>query len=105
MVDELARRVETLAAVAEETWGVGLGVEVEEESAVYHCQAAMEDIEAILEFIFMLDREGKKMRKEEVREGERRKEEERERERGREGERRGEEREGKEREGGKKNVI
>ena len=48
MVDELAWRVETLAAMTEETRGVGLGVEIEEKSAKDHSKTAMEDIKTVL---------------------------------------------------------
>lgn len=49
MVDELAWRVQTLAAMTEEARGIGLGVEVEEKSTIDHRQAAMEHVETILE--------------------------------------------------------
>ena len=50
VVDELARGVEGLAAVAEEAGGVGLGVEIEEEGTKDHRQTAMKDIETVLQF-------------------------------------------------------
>ena len=48
VVDELSGGIETLAAVAEEAGSVGLGVEVEKESAVDHCETAMKDVETVL---------------------------------------------------------
>lgn len=63
MVDELAWRVQTLAAMTEEARGIGLGVEVEEKSTIDHRQAAMEHVETILELT--LTKKRKKMREEE----------------------------------------
>ena len=48
MVDELARRVQALAAMTEEARGIGLRVEIEEESPKHNSKTAMEDIEAVL---------------------------------------------------------
>lgn len=48
VVDELARRVETLASVTEETGSIGFRVEVEEESTKHYCKTAMEDIKTVL---------------------------------------------------------
>lgn len=56
-MDELARRVEALAAMAEEAGGVGLGVEVEEECPVDHCKTSVEDVEAVLELSWRNKRE------------------------------------------------
>ena len=49
VVNELARGVEALAAMAEETWSIGFRVEVEEECAKDHSKTAVEDIKAVLE--------------------------------------------------------
>ena len=49
MVDELARGVQALAAMAQQTGSVGLCVEVQEEGAIHHSEAAMEHIKAVLE--------------------------------------------------------
>lgn len=49
MVDELARRVQALAAVTQQAGGVGLAVQVEEEGAVHHRQAAVEHVKAVLQ--------------------------------------------------------
>ena len=49
VVDELARGVETLAAMTEEAWCVGLGVEVEEEGPKHNSQTAVEDVETVLQ--------------------------------------------------------
>ena len=51
MMDELSGRVQTLAAMAQEARGVGLGVEVEEKRPVHHCQASVEDVEAVLQLV------------------------------------------------------
>ena len=49
-MDELARGVEALAAVADEAGGIGLGVEVQEERAIHDSQAAMEYVKTVLQF-------------------------------------------------------
>lgn len=48
MMDELARGIETLAAMTEETWSIGFRVEVEEERAKHNRKTAMEDVKTIL---------------------------------------------------------
>ena len=48
VVDELTRRIETLAAMTEETGSVGLGVQVEEECTKHHGKTSVEDIETVL---------------------------------------------------------
>lgn len=48
MMDELSRRIETFAPMAQETWSIGFGVEVEEEGPEHNCKTAMEDIKAVL---------------------------------------------------------
>ena len=48
MVDELAGGVQALAAVTQQTRGVGLRVEVEEKRAINHPQTAMKDVETAL---------------------------------------------------------
>lgn len=48
VVDELARRVEALAPVTEETGSVGFRVEVEEESTKHNSKTPMEDIKTVL---------------------------------------------------------
>lgn len=50
MVDELAWGVQTLAAMAEETRGVGFGVEVQEEGPIHNSKTAMEYVKTVLEF-------------------------------------------------------
>ena len=49
MVNELSGRIKTLAAVTEKARRVGLGVEVEKESAVDDRETAMEYIETVLQ--------------------------------------------------------
>ena len=49
-MDELSWGIETLAAVTQETGGVGLGVQVQEEGPIYHSKTAMEHIKTVLEF-------------------------------------------------------
>ena len=49
VVDELAGRVEAFAAMAQQTGSISLGVEVEEEGPVHHCQATVEHIKAVLQ--------------------------------------------------------
>ena len=53
MVNVLSGRIEALATMAENAGSVGLGVEVKEEGGVGNRQAPMEDIERVLEFIWM----------------------------------------------------
>ena len=48
MVDELPWWVETLAAMTEETGGVGFCVEIEEKSTKHNGQTAVEHIKAVL---------------------------------------------------------
>lgn len=52
MVNELSRGVQALAAMAEHTGSVGLGVEVEKESRIGNRQATVKDVERVLELIW-----------------------------------------------------
>ena len=56
MVDELARRVEALAAMTEEARSVGLGVKIEEEGPEHHSQAAVKDIKAVLQLNYTAEK-------------------------------------------------
>ena len=47
-MDELAWRVQAFAAMTEQAWGVGLGVEIEEEGTVDHGQTTVEYVKAAL---------------------------------------------------------
>ena len=49
MVNELARGIETLAAMTEKAGSIGLRVKVEKECSVDNSQASMENIETVLE--------------------------------------------------------
>ena len=48
VVDELSWGIETLAAMAEKAWSIGLAVEIQEEGAVDHCQAPVKNIKTVL---------------------------------------------------------
>lgn len=48
MVDKLSWRVQALAAVTEETGGVGLQVKVQEKCPIHHRKTAVEDVKAVL---------------------------------------------------------
>lgn len=48
MVDKLSWGVQALAAVTEETGGVGFQVKVQEKCPIDHCKAAVEDVKAVL---------------------------------------------------------
>jgi len=48
MVDELPRRVQGLAAVAEHTRGIGFSIQVEEERAIDHTKTTVENVKAAL---------------------------------------------------------
>ncbi len=50
MMDELAGRVQAFAAMTKKARGIGLGVEVEEKSAVHHSQATVKHVKAVLKF-------------------------------------------------------
>ena len=52
MMDVLPRGVERLAAVAQNAGSVGFGVKIEEESSIGNCQATVEDVERVLEFVW-----------------------------------------------------
>lgn len=48
MVDELPGGIQTLAAVTEEAWSIGLGIQVEKERSIDDSQTAMENVETTL---------------------------------------------------------
>ena len=47
-MNKLSRRVQTLAAVAEETGCIGLGVEIEKECSIDDSKATMKDVKTVL---------------------------------------------------------
>ena len=49
VVNELARGIEALAAMTEEAWCVGLGVEIEEEGPKHDSQTAVEHVKTVLQ--------------------------------------------------------
>lgn len=50
MVDELSWGIKALAPMAEEARRIGLQVEIHKKGAIYHCQATVKDVKAVLQF-------------------------------------------------------
>lgn len=55
-MDELPRRIETLASMAQETRSISFGVEVEEEGPKHNRKTTMEDIKTVLQLNYRDDR-------------------------------------------------